>query len=377
MAIKLSDYKKASYKAAGRTIEIPGLYVSKANDKQKGRKYLARFRIEDKIYSKVLGYSKKNGTTVLTPREAGKLLEAYKEEIMAGYTSTDAITLDYLFELYYSTLDTTKAWTQKKKRIYNLYIKPTLGKKRIKKIREMDIQAILSKMNERGLSPRTRKGVLEVLNPLFRFALKNKYLKENPATGITVKIPSQKRIVMEATNLLKRIFAGINELYHDAPFYRALYLFALSGRRKSEILNLKWENIEFERRIYWLETSKNGEAQSYKLPDYLIEPLQAIKDDRTGLVFKSPITGGRLSNIDRQTRRLKEYLGMKEFSIHYLRNVLVSALAEQGIPASILSGVLGHRDITTINKYLTLNYLQSSDKANESIGEIIDTETTN
>ncbi|RUM74893.1 MAG: hypothetical protein DSZ12_04735 [Sulfurovum sp.] len=198
MAIKLSDFRKCTYKAGGKVIEVPNLYESIKTDPKKGRKYLARFRLNEDIKTKVLGYSKKNGTVVLSPKQAGKLLEQYKSDLEAGYTSSSNVSLDKLFDFYFETLDTSKQWTHKKKYIYQLYVKPYLGKKKIEKIREMDIQNILNKMNTKGLSPRTRKSVMEVLNPLFKFAVTNKYLRDNPTMGITVKVPSQKKIVTNA-----------------------------------------------------------------------------------------------------------------------------------------------------------------------------------
>jgi len=374
MAIKLSDFRKSTYKAGGKVIEVPNLYESIKSDKTKGRKYLARFRLNEKIYTKVLGYSKKNGTMTLSPKDAGKLLEAYKSDLEAGYTSTDKITLDKLFELYFETLDTSKQWTHKKKYIYGLYIKKHLGKKPIEKIREMDIQSILNKMNKEGLSPRTRKSVMEVLNPLFKFANVNKYLRDNPTIGITVKVPSQKKIVTNATSLFKKVYAGINAYYHDNPYYRALFLFGFTGRRKSEILNLKWENIDFTHNYYWIEDTKTDDQQKYQLPPYLIEPLQAIKDDRKGLVFKSPITGKKIVNIDRQMRQLKKFLELDTLSMHYMRNILVSALAEQGIEAITLSGILGHKDPNTINKYLSINHHKSSQIGLSKVGDILNVE---
>jgi len=374
MAIKLSEFRKCTYKAGGKVIEVLNLYESIKTDTQKGRKYLARFRLDDKIHTKVLGYSKKNGTIILSPKEAGKLLELYKTDLEAGYTSSSNITLNKLFDFYFETLDTSKQWTNKKKYIYELYVKSILGKKKIEKIREMDIQKVLNEMNKKGLSPRTRKSVMEVLNPLFRFAITNKYLRDNPTLGITVKIPSQKKIVTNATDLFKKVYAGINAYYHDNPYYRALFLFGFTGRRKGEILNLKWENIDFTHNYYWIEDTKTDDQQKYELPQYLIEPLQNIKDNRIGLVFKSPITGKKIVNIDRQMRQLKKFLELETLSMHYMRNILVSALAEQGIEAITLSGILGHKDPNTINKYLSINHYKSSQIGLSRVSEIIDVE---
>ena len=374
MAIKLSEFRKSTYRAGGKAIEVPNLYESIKTDKIKGRKYLARFRLNEKIYTKILGYSKKNGTITLSPKDAGKLLEEYKTDLEAGYTSSSSITLDKLFDLYFVTLDTSKQWTHKKKYIYGLYIKKKLGKKQIEKIREMDIQGILNKMAQNELSPRTRKSVMEVLSPLFRFALKNKYLRDNPTLDITVKVPSQKKIVTNATELFKKVYAGINAYYHDNPYYRALFLFGFTGRRKGEILNLKWENIDFTHNYYWIEDTKTDDQQKYELPPYLVEPLQAIKDDKKGLVFKSPITGKKIVNIDRQMRQLKKFLELETLSMHYMRNILVSALAEQGIEAITLSGILGHKDPNTINKYLSINHHKSSQIGLVKTSEILDAE---
>ncbi len=391
MAINLQDFKATKY---------PNLYKSIKPHEKNGFKYLLWAKIDGKLHKKILGYSKKDN---LTDRSANLKADVYKTEIEAGYTSTSAITLNKLFDLYFKTLDTSKQWTHKKKYIYEHYVgtlknddstpkkitrEPTeeeqkrqkifdknkIGHKRIEKIREMDIQGILNSLAKQGLSPRTRKSVMEVLNPLFKFATTNKYLRDNPTMGITVKVPSQKKIVTNATDLFKRVYAGINAYYHDNPYYKALFLFGFTGRRKGEILNLKWENIDFTHNYYWIEDTKTDDQQKYQLPPYLIESLQEIKDDRKGLVFKSPITGKKIINIDRQMRQLKKFIGVENLSMHYMRNILVSALAEQGIEAITLSGILGHNDPNTINKYLSINHHKSSQIGLTKVGNILDAE---
>ncbi|HIP20065.1 MAG TPA: hypothetical protein EYG70_02950 [Sulfurimonas sp.] len=391
MAINLQDFKATKY---------PNLYKSIKPHEKNGFKYLLWAKINYKLHKKILGYSTKDK---LTDRSANLKANKYKADIEAGYISSSAITLNKLFELYYETLDTSKQWTHKKKYIYTHYVgtfknddstpkkitrKPTeeeqkrqkifnknkIGHKKIEKIREMDIQGILNELAKQELSPRTRKSVMEVLNPLFKFATINKYLRDNPTLGITVKVPSQKKVVTNATDLFKKVYAGINAYYHDSPYYRALFLFGFTGRRKGEILNLKWENIDFKHNYYWIEDTKTDDQQKYELPPYLIEPLQTIKDDRKGLVFKSPITGKKIINIDRQMRQLKKFLELDNLSMHYMRNILVSALAEQGIEAITLSGILGHKDVNTINKYLSTNHYKSSQIGLKKVDDILDAE---
>ena len=362
MAITLADYKITKY---------PNLYKSIAKHSKHGFKYLLWVKINDKLYKKIIGYSIKDK---LTDRSADIKADEHRTDLEAGYTSSNQVTLDKLFDFYFETLDTSKQWTHKKKYIYNLYIQSYLGKKKIEKIREMDIQKILNKMATKGLSPRTRKSVMEVLNPLFRFAITNKYLADNPSMGITVKVPSQKKIVTNATKIFKKVHSGINTYYHDNPYYRALFLFGFTGRRKGEILNLKWENIDFTHNYYWIEETKTDDQQKYELPSYLVEPLQAIKDDHKGLVFKSPVTGKKIINIDRQMRQLKKFIEIDNLSMHYMRHILVSALAEQQVEAITLSGILGHKDPNTINKYLSINHYKSSQIGLNKVDDILDAE---
>ena len=57
-----------------------------------------------------------------------------------------------------------------------------------------------------------------------------------------------------------------------------------------------------------------------------------------------------------------------------MRNILVSALAEQGIEAITLSGILGHKDPNTINKYLSINHFKSSQIGLNRVDDILDVE---
>ncbi len=370
MAIKLSDYKKATYKSRGKVIEVPYLYQSIKKDKIKGHKFMGRFSYDGKIITKVLGYSQKDKLSV---KQAGELINSYKRDIEDGYTPTGAINLNKLHDLYFEA-EKESDWNTKKKSYYILYIKGILGKKPIESIKEMHIKQIIKALSKKGLSPRTQKAVLEVLKPMFRMATRNKMLKENPTENINIIIPSQKKIVVGATELFKKVFTGINDYYQDDPFYRALFLFGFTGRRKSEILNLKWENIDFTNNYYWIEDTKNNDKQKYQLPQYLIMPLQEIKDNRVGLVFKSHVTGKKIINTDRQMRQLKKFIGVDSLSLHYMRNILVSALSEQGTEAITLSGILGHKDPNTITKYLSINHHGSSKKGLEKVDSILDVE---
>lgn len=385
MAINASDYIQTKEK---------NIKLHKKNK----RLFLFDFRVDGKRHRKFYEVEATNHSPKENLEEARTELIKLKKKIKEGDV-TQKSTLDELFVRYMENEPLTD-WTHKKKHIYDLYIgnselsnitkEPTkellekrvkydkvkIGDMQISTIKPMYIEKIISQMAKvHNLSPRTQKGILEILSPLFNFAMRNKLMNENPAKDIIIKIPSQKKIVTNATEQFRKVYVGIIEYYKDNPFYQALFLFGFTGRRKSEILNLKWENVDLIKDYYWIEDTKNGEKQRYPLPMMIKDPLMRILDDRVGLVFKSPINPIKpLTAIDRPMRNLKKHIGIDNLTLHYMRNILVSTLAEQGTEAVTLSGILGHKDINTINKYLSNSTMESGLKGLKTIDNILHVE---
>ena len=54
-----------------------------------------------------------------------------------------------------------------------------------------------------------------------------------------------------------------------------------------------------------------------------------------------------------------------------MRNVVVSDMAEQGVSATLMSSALGHKNTSTLSKYLSLSYGEGSNEANKVIEKIV------
>jgi len=280
----------------------------------------------------------------------------------------DKISLDDFLKKHYSLHLNTK-WKKTRLSHYDRYVSPLIGKKPLKQIRQIHLKEVIKSQEDKQLAPRTIKQTLEILSPAFKAAIANRLIQFNPLDGIKIKLPKTKKIVNEASRKLVEIYKAIMAEFEDDPFYQALYLFALQGRRKSEILNLKWDDVNLEQNYYILRNTKNNEEQKIFLPEKIKELLLQLSSS-TEFVFTSRRTNTKMVNINKTTNRLKKRLGA-EFSLHYLRNVIVSAMAEQGVEAIHLSGALGHNNAHTIDKYLTLNYLKGSKLASNTIDDII------
>ena len=78
--------------------------------------------------------------------------------------------------------------------------------------------------------------------------------------------------------------------------------------------------------------------------------------------------------VEYQVQKLKTKTGIENLTLHYMRNILVSALADESTEAVTLSGILGHKDINTINKYLSNSTMKSGLKGLKTIDAILDVE---
>ncbi len=329
-------------------------------------KFYFRFKHEKSTFKGIIDYTSKTWdkrTRVANAKE--ELIKRKKEH--QNSVDSDA-TVDHIVELYMATLPDT-AYKQSRLSYYKRKVSPKIGKVKAKTILPKRLQEMVNKNIQDGDSPKTAKQAIEILSPSFKIARANRILMHNPCEDVKIKIPSSKKIVVNATERLTMIYKAILKLYSKDSFYRSFFLLALQGRRKGEIINLRWEHISFEYDYYFLPKTKNDEEQKIYLPPNVKEAFEEFKKE-SGWVFESPIIPGqRISDAKKQTAKLKKELG-DWFTMHYTRNVMVSAMAEQGIDAIYMSGALGHNDPTTITKYLTMNYLQGSKIASDLIHKV-------
>ncbi len=98
-----------------------------------------------------------------------KRLQEYKEQIIQGKRPNEKITIEQLFDLYIKNQPDT-AWNRKKIDYYKRYVQLHLGHIRSSQLKPFEIESLLKKMEKESYKPKTRKLVLEVLKPLYKFA---------------------------------------------------------------------------------------------------------------------------------------------------------------------------------------------------------------
>ncbi|SPR14719.1 integrase [Orientia tsutsugamushi] len=157
-------------------------------------------------------------------------------------------------------------------RIYN-YGK-LLFLKKINVVKRNDIQQIFNDISKEGKYA-TANLLLATLRTIFNKAIKWGLIENNPTLGIEQrKLQARERCLSydEMGRFLEVLCRETTPLIRDFALL-ALY----TAARKSNVLEMEWDNIDFERKIWHIPKTKNGKAQNIPLTDEAMEILQARK----------------------------------------------------------------------------------------------------
>jgi len=359
-------------------------------------KFYYRFKIDGREHYKLIDYTKKTWTPAVRKKNATAEATKYKDEKLSNDSDFDLeTTFTHLTEEYiknkwgakYNKDDkkwsADSKWSNEKITMIDHYIYPHIKSKKASAIKERDIDKIKLAMekqghgrqNKDGCSPRTiRKVLLQVLKPILEYGYRNGALRKMPEFDVPNK--PDKKEVDNGTQQLTTLYKTITTLYKDNHFYRALFLFALYGRRWNEIRTLKWTDINFDEECYTIrpENSKIKKKKTYTLAKDIKDSLIHFQDDN-GLVFVSPVTGRELSLPKTQIAKIKKESGIEELTLHYFRHIMATALSDVGMVGTVLSASLGHNNSQTVdNYYRTANSLKGSQEATTAIEHILDVE---
>jgi integrase/recombinase XerD len=126
-----------------------------------------------------------------------------------------------------------------------------------------------------------------------------------------------------------------------------------SGMRLNEVKNIKWENLDFERKTIQLKVAKGENQRTIFLHNKLIEELNKFKAHREGVIFQSN-RGKKYSDeaIQLIVKNSAKRAGIiKKVHPHMLRHSFATHLLEGGADIRYIQQLLGHKDLKTTQVY--------------------------
>lgn len=304
-------------------------------------------------YQFMLNGERKHGLCVgaTSEKEAQKIETAIKYKLMQQQSGIlpreeKSIPLKKLVDLFanYSQIN-KKSWRTDESRA-KIILKFFGANTNILMIKPADIENFKKYLlYDMSRSKPTVNRYLEQMRTMLNMALSNKYIKENPMLWVK-KFPCENYTIRYLTKEEEA------ELFKCLPEYLKLIVTVAlhTGLRKRNILDLQWEQINFDFKFIEVLKNKGNKRIQIPLSDTLYQEFSELRKDK-GYVFINPETGLQYQDIKKSFNAAMAKAGIENFRFHDLRHTVATRLVERGIDLVVVKDILAHSDIKTTMRY--------------------------
>jgi integrase len=195
-----------------------------------------------------------------------------------------------------------------------------------------------------------------LLGGIMSFAVSRHMRVDNPVRGVK-RYSDQKGGRFLSPNELGTIGAALAnaEAAGANPSAIAIIrLLALTGARKSEIVSLRWSEVDLERSCLRLVDSKTG-AKVIPLGAPACQILAGL-DRLRGSAFAFPAGSGdsHFQGVDKVWREVRQAAEFPTLRMHDLRHSFASIGLARGDTLPLIGAILGHADVKTTSRYAHL-----------------------
>ena len=259
-------------------------------------------------------------------------------------------------------LEASKASMSSIKDVLDTYVELHLSQIRTGDERERQLVAALSPHFEKPINDLTKKDLQAVIDDKLKagrfvyanriraalkhftnWAFQRSYLSVDVGASLPKQTKEKARDRVLSTDDVQTIWEA--SFVMTGVWGSILRLLLLTGQRRGEILNLRWDEIDFSKRqiVKSGEVTKNGKPHITHLSEPALKELNALVQADSPLVFTTTGTTS-ISGISRMKKRLDVHLGssVEAWRLHDIRTALATALAESGEPENVVDRILNH-----------------------------------
>lgn len=237
-----------------------------------------------------------------------------------------------------------------------------------------DVAKVIDGLPE-DVSSSSKKTIYKLIRRIFEMAYEEGTIAKNPSVGLSISVQSEEGKVLNSTEA--------NKLLEDARaadhrFFPVWVVALFSGMRSGEMYALRWTDIDLETNLITLNkqwTSKDG-IREPKWGSSRMVPISAdlkdfLREYRAKCPgFKKTLWDSRLKDKvtfdDYLLPNLREWdhgmqasvledfcrgIGITAVKFHDLRATFITNLLNQGVPLVKVMKIVGHRKLSTTDKY--------------------------
>jgi integrase len=250
------------------------------------------------------------------------------------------------------------------------HIKPLLGRKLAKSLTRSEVEDFLVAVETGATSDDRRTGkkggraivtggaatarrTVELLGGIMTYAVRLGVRADNPVSGIKRGRlePRQRYLTPDEYKALSKALSDSRAAGENPAAIEALRVLALTGARRSEIVGLRWEEIDRRQQCLRLADSKTG-PNVRPIGQAALNVLNGISAvDGNPYVFASERAGDYYRGFPKAVRRVMKRAKLKGVTAHTLRHSFATVAAELGYSELTIAALLGHRSGSVTVRY--------------------------
>jgi integrase len=245
-----------------------------------------------------------------------------------------------LVELHISEHASKKRSAREISRLLRREVISNWGNRSVHEIGKRDIIKLVHDVAARG-APSAANKLLKVIKTFFGWCLGRAIIEASPAQGLSspARETARDRVLTDAE--LTSVLTAARQM--NGPYGAIIELLALTGQRREEVAQLRWEELDLTNRIWTIPAArtKNAKPHMVHLSKQALAVLMRLP--RLGSFVFSVSGAAPFQSFSRFKRELDQRSSVFNWRLHDLRRTCVSGMARLGVPPHVADKVLNHQ----------------------------------
>jgi integrase len=230
------------------------------------------------------------------------------------------------------------------------YLENFLAPRYLSDVTPLKLQALKQHLLCRGKGTAGINKIIRCVKAMMRFAEKWEFVRKQEWGNVSKLKEKKGRLVFYNKKELAKLLRAA-----DAQWRLVILLGARAGLRRGEIINLRWQDIDFKNNQIYVAPDKTENFRYVPMSGDLKKILAAgARGIKTAYVINTNKDDNKQRGKESLTlnfNKIKKAAGIEKGSLHTLRHTFASHLVQAGVDLYSLSKLLGHTSVKTTEIY--------------------------
>jgi integrase len=236
------------------------------------------------------------------------------------------------------------------------HIIPKFGNQTFSEISREALVTFHLTLRERNYSYGYCDRIIILIRFIFNLAIKwDCYQGKNPATNFDLfKVNNERERYLNQQEIA--VMLGNAEKSCNKDLLNVIKFLLMTGCRRGEALNAKWEHVDFKTKRFLIPDTKQGKPHLLPITDQIANFLKNLPSyNSSPFLFPNPATDRPYKSIFHSWNKVRRESGLAEVRIHDLRHSFASILVNNGRSLYEVQRLLGHSNTKMTQRYAHLN----------------------